>query len=244
MPGTNPPPTPFTISKYLFPVAMFFIFYLGFLPPVLLGLLAWRTLNLTIWWHVLLLPAIVYIGAIITIQCITLIPAAIVYIFNIKYKPGLYAYDFTNMESIKWLIVCSLYTPGRKIFEIVPLGRTKLTYYRLLGMKIGKNTLVGGVVKDPCLTTFGANTTMGEYAIIYGHIHNMQHDTIDMAPITIGDNCVIGAGSIIMPGATIENDVTIAAGALVTKHQRLTQGKTYAGVPAKELTTKPPTTHP
>jgi acetyltransferase-like isoleucine patch superfamily enzyme len=105
-------------------------------------------------------------------------------------------------------------------------------------MKIGKNSLVGGVIKDPCLTEFGDNVTMGEYAIIYGHIHNMQYETIFMYKIRVGNNCVIGAGAIIMPGATLEDDTVVAAGALVTKGQMLSKGKIYGGIPAKEIIKK------
>lgn len=240
MPETTIPKDPFSFNKLLLPLILLLIFYLGLLPPLLLGVLASYYLNLHLWWHLLLLPAILYIGIIITIQGITLIPASIVRLFHITYQPGLHAYTYHDKDAFKWVIICSLYTPGRKIFEILPLARTRTAYYRLLGMKIGNNTLVGGVIKDPCLTTFGNNVTMGEYAIIYGHIHNMQHETIDMDTVTIGDNCVIGAGAIIMPGAILEDDVTVAAGALVTKHQLLQKGKTYGGVPARELPPKPP----
>jgi len=239
MPGTSPPPSPFTIKKYLFPIALGLVFYISLLPPVALGIIAWNYLNLHLWWHILLLPLILYIGITITIQCITLIPAAIVSLLNIKYTPGTYTYDYKTKESLKWIIICSLYTPGRKIFEMIPLPRTRTAYYRLLGMKIGKNTLIGGVIKDPCLTSFGDNCTMGEYAIIYGHIQNMEHDTIEMARITIGNNCVIGAGAIIMPGVTLQDNVAVAAGALVPKNQTLLSGKIYAGVPAREIQKKP-----
>jgi len=37
------------------------------------------------------------------------------------------------------------------------------------------------------------------------------------APITIGDECWIGAGTIVMPGVSIGNGVTIGAGSLVTR---------------------------
>ena len=123
--------------------------------------------------------------------------------------------------AFRWIVVCALYTPIRKILEIFPLGGIKNSYYRLLGMKIGKNTLVGGVIKDPCLTEFGDNVTMGEYAIIYGHIHNYEKSIILMDRVKIGNNCVIGAGAIIMPGAVLEDDVKLAAGAVVTKSQIL-----------------------
>jgi acetyltransferase-like isoleucine patch superfamily enzyme len=41
-----------------------------------------------------------------------------------------------------------------------------------------------------------------------------------------------------MPGATLEDDVVVAAGALVTKSQRLSRGKIYGGIPAKEIMKK------
>lgn len=136
---------------------------------------------------------------------------------------------------MKWTLICVLYTPFRKLLEIIPLGKIKQSYFRLLGMKIGKNSLVGGVIKDPCLTEFGDNVTMGEYAIIYGHIHNMEHVSIFMDRIKVGNNCVIGAGAIIMPGAVLEDGAVVAAGGLVTKGQVLEKGKTYGGIPAREL---------
>lgn len=223
------------LQKAVFAVIMAAIFYVAFLPPILLLAVAVHFLSWTIWWHLALLPLLVFIGATITIQSLTLLPAALVQIFSIWYEPGTYRYDFRSPQAFRWMVYCSLYTPGRKILEIVPMARTKRAYYRLLGMTIGQNSLVGGVVKDPCLTTFGRNVTMGEYAIIYGHIHNMQEGTIMMDKVTVGDNCVIGAGAIIMPGAVLEDDVVVAAGALVTKGQVLTKGKTYGGIPAKEL---------
>ena len=119
--------------------------------------------------------------------------------------------------------------------EIYPVGNLRLRYYRWLGMSIGENTLVGGVIKDPCMTSIGANTTMGEYAIMYGHIQDFSKGTITMNPIKVGNNCVIGAGSILMPGVTVEDDVIVAAGAVVTQDQVLKKGNVYAGIPAKKI---------
>ena len=57
------------------------------------------------------------------------------------------------------------------------LKSTQTIYLRLLGMKLGKNTLLGCIIKDTCVTEIGDNATTGEYAIIYGHIHNYQKGT-------------------------------------------------------------------
>ena len=42
-------------------------------------------------------------------------------------------------------------------------------------------------------------------------------------------------GAIVMDGAVIENDVVIAAGALVTPKKTLESGYLYAGSPAKQV---------
>ena len=112
------------------------------------------------------------------------------------------------------------------------------TLSTLLGMKIGKNSLVGGVIKDPCVTEFGENITMGEYAIIYGHILNYNDGKITISKVKIGNNCVIGAGSIIMPGAVLKDNIILAAGAVVSQNQILEENKTYGGIPAKEIKNK------
>jgi len=131
-----------------------------------------------------------------------------------------------------------LYTPCRKLLEIIPLGKTKIIYFKLLGMKIGNNSLVGGVIKDPCVTEFGNNCTMGEYAIIYGHIHNYEKDTIAIKKVKIGNNCVIGAGAILMPGVIMEDSSVVGAGAIVPKNKVLKKGKIYVGNPIEELKKK------
>jgi hypothetical protein len=230
--------TPRPWWSYFFPLIPSVLFILGSIPVVAVFFLLQRYyhfLAFTTLWHFLLLPIVVYIGAVLLFLSELYITGAIIYIFGITYKPGTHTYSYGNKETFKWTLICVLYTPFRKLLEIFPLGRIKQSYLRLLGMKIGKNSLVGGVIKDPCLTEFGDNVTMGEYAIIYGHIHNMQYETIFMEKIRVGKNCVIGAGAIIMPGAVLEDDVVVAAGAVVTKGQVLSQGKTYGGIPAKEL---------
>jgi acetyltransferase-like isoleucine patch superfamily enzyme len=229
------------IWSYFFSLIPSIIFILGMTPVIILFYILYRYFHFfgfTAFWQFIVLPFIVFFGAVLLFLSELYITGAIIKIFHITYQPGTYAYSFRNKNTIKWTLICVLYTPFRKFLEIFPLGRFKQSYLRLLGMKIGRNSLVGGVIKDPCLTEFGKNVTMGEYAIIYSHIHNMQHETLFMDTVRVGNNCVIGAGAIIMPGAILEDDVVVAAGALVTKGQILTKGKIYGGIPAKELQTK------
>ncbi|RLF34241.1 MAG: hypothetical protein DRM98_00940 [Thermoplasmata archaeon] len=219
-------------------IIVFIVFSLGFFPVVLFGRIILIFIQFNQLWHFFLLPFLIYIGIIITVYYQLIISGLVIHLFNIKYKPGVYEYSFRDKNSMKWIIICSLYTPMRKILEIFPIGEMKNRYYRLLGMKTGENTLIGGTIMDPCLTEIGSNCTIGLYSVIYCHIHDYEKGTISMDPVKIGNNVVIGAGAYIMPGVVVEDNVKIAAGAVVTKSQILKKGKTYAGIPAREIKAK------
>lgn len=69
--------------------------------------------------------------------------------------------------------------------------------------------------------SIGCDVTIGHGAILHG--------------CTVGDRVLVGMGATVMDGAVIENDVVIAAGALVTPGKRLRSGHLYAGSPAREM---------
>ncbi|MHB1087367.1 MAG: acyltransferase [Acidimicrobiales bacterium] len=52
-------------------------------------------------------------------------------------------------------------------------------------------------------------------------------------PVRIGDHCWLGARAVILPGVTIADDVTVAAGAVVASD--IGPGGLYGGVPARRL---------
>jgi carbonic anhydrase/acetyltransferase-like protein (isoleucine patch superfamily) len=69
----------------------------------------------------------------------------------------------------------------------------------------------------PC--TIGAGVTVGHRAIVHG--------------ATVGDNVVVGMGSIILNRAQIGENSIVAAGALVTEDTVVPPGSLVMGVPAK-----------
>lgn len=223
------------LKKFNLSLILLIVFSVGFIPFSTYLYIIYYFFKINQIIIFLLLPIIIYLGISILVISQIIITGIIIKIFRIKYKTGVYTYNYLNKNSFKWILNCSLYTPCRKIIEIFPVGFIKILYYKLLGMKIGSNSLIGGEIKDPCITSVGNNVTMGEYLIIYGHIHNYNENKITIKEVKIGNNCIIGAGSIIMPGAILENDVILAAGAVVTQNQILKKGKIYGGIPAKEL---------
>lgn len=67
----------------------------------------------------------------------------------------------------------------------------------------------------------GCDVTIGHSATLHG--------------CSIGDRVLVGMCATVMDGAEVEEDVVIAAGALVTPGKRLRSGFLYAGGPAREV---------
>ena len=82
---------------------------------------------------------------------------------------------------------------------------------------IQDNTVVHLSDDFPCVV--GEWTTVGHSAVIHA--------------CTIGDECLIGMGAIILDGAEIGNQCLIGAGALVTGGTKIPDGSMVLGSPAK-----------
>ena len=68
--------------------------------------------------------------------------------------------------------------------------------------------------------TIGEDVTIGHKACLHG--------------CTVGNRVLIGIGAIVLDGAVIEDEVVLAAGALVPPGKRLQSGFLYVGSPAKQ----------
>ncbi|WP_242685745.1 acyltransferase [Staphylococcus simiae] len=92
-------------------------------------------------------------------------------------------------------------------------------YCHLLKMTIGQHTSMAyQVMIDifyPELISIGDNTVVGYRTTIL--THEALVNEFRYGPVTIGSNTLIGAHCIILPGIRIGNNVTIAAGSVVTK---------------------------
>ncbi|MBQ8579490.1 MAG: gamma carbonic anhydrase family protein [Oscillospiraceae bacterium] len=81
----------------------------------------------------------------------------------------------------------------------------------------------GSNIQDNCVihekTTIGSYTTVGHGAIVHG--------------CTIGDNCMVGMGAIVLTGAVIGDNCLIGAGAMVTGKMNAPAGSLILGSPAK-----------
>ena len=116
--------------------------------------------------------------------------------------------------------------------KFIPVPLTRIIYLSL-GASLGSNTYSGGTILDPPLTYVGANTIIGEDALLYSHA--IEGRRLSHTAIHIGDNVTIGAKSIIMSGVKIGDGAIVAAGSVVLKHTQIGTGEVWAGVPARRI---------
>ena len=100
-----------------------------------------------------------------------------------------------------------------------------IKYYEKQGISIGANTHIFSRIKssEPFLISIGDNVTISTGVTLLTHDasigpilgRNVFSDMV--GPINIGNNCFIGANSIILPGVSIPNNSIVAAGSVVTK---------------------------
>ena len=66
---------------------------------------------------------------------------------------------------------------------------------------------------------FGKNVRIGPHVMIVSMNHNLYDYSkyLSSKPITIGDNCWIGAGAIILPGVNLGHHTVVSAGSIVNK---------------------------
>ena len=114
---------------------------------------------------------------------------------------------------------------GAKVTGDVTLGKGVSVWYNAVlrgddgAISVGENTNIQDCAVMHEGTTVGAGCTIGHGAIVHG--------------CTVGDNVLIGMGSILLNGAKIGDNCIVGAGALVTGKLDAPAGSMILGSPAK-----------
>jgi len=103
---------------------------------------------------------------------------------------------------------------------------------------VGENFFAnyGCVILDVNRVTIGKNCMLAPNVKIFSATHPVRaedrYNGVEYGfPVTIGDNCWIGGGSVINPGVTLGNNVVVGSGSVVTKS--FGDNVVIAGNPAK-----------
>lgn len=118
----------------------------------------------------------------------------------------------------------------------------RIDIFRSLGVRIGKDCRIVGRIdfgSEPYLVSIGDGVIISSDVVILTHdgavgLFRKDHPGMNVyAPVHVGNRVFIGNRVMLMPGVTVGDDVVIGAGSLVTKS--VPSGSVVAGVPARVL---------
>ncbi len=180
-----------------------------------------------------LLRLFYYIILIISINMVTaiFIPPLIFRVFRIRPKEGEYDLRPTNPQVFKWYLSLSLYKISMIFGRVSHITRALVV--RLFGGKVGRNVYLQGHVTEPYFVEIGEYTVIGDQAKIFTHIADRPGKII-FRRVQIGSCCLIGYGSLIMPGSRISDYTIVGAYAIVPKNSFLESG-VWVGAPARKI---------
>lgn len=115
---------------------------------------------------------------------------------------------------------------------IIPIPIMRMVYLAL-GARLGQNTYSSGIIYDPLFVKVGANSVIGETALLIPHV--IEGSTLGHHCILIGNNVTIGAHAVILSGVTIGDNAIVAANSLVSKNMQINSGEVWGGTPARRL---------
>ena len=115
-------------------------------------------------------------------------------------------------------------------------------YSKYLGFKAGKGCVVTGKINfgsEPYLIEIGNRVRITNNVTFHTHdggtgvLRDKYPDINVFGRIIVKDNVFLGSNTTILPGITINENVIVAAGSVVTKD--LEPDSVYAGIPARRI---------
>ncbi len=124
--------------------------------------------------------------------------------------------------------------------RFLPFFTWKNKLYRLIGIRVGRQTAIAfKVTMDilfPELIRIGRNTIIGYNTTILAHEYLVNE--YRLGEVEIGDEVLIGANTLILPGVQIGDRAVVAAGSVVTRD--VPPGAFVGGNPARPLKRRAP----
>lgn len=168
----------------------------------------------------------------------TFIPGLFIRLSHLKVDEGEHDISIKDWNFYKYSLYFMLYRPSLKLIGILPLIPLRVRFLKLVGLKMGKSSVVAGseLIHDPYMVEIGEQTLIGGWSQITGHLGEKK---LTVKKVKIGDNCLIGGKSFVMPGVIIEDDVTVALNSVVLKDSHLEKKTIYGGTPVKKIGKNP-----
>lgn len=212
----------------------FLAYTIGLLPITFSLLYLIRFIDFSSYLGIILFTSILVVEFFLFIILETFVPGLFIKLSHLRVDEGVHDISIKDWNFFKYSLYFMLYRPSLKLIGILPLIPLRIHFLKLVGLKMGKTSMLTGseLIHDPYLVEIGENSLIGGWSQITGHLGEKK---LIVKKVKIGSNCLIGGKSFIMPGAVIEDNVTVALNSVVLKNSHLEKNSIYAGTPVKKI---------
>lgn len=222
--------TPMALADMARFLADLFVYAIALLPAGWAFLALWRTS--LVWAQVLAFPA-AYLAFIAGFYLALML---LILVFCRKIESG--RYRLADRAALRWVLADSVVRLLERSFfrgYVKDFSLQRRIFYRALGARIKGDFMMGWEVRilDPWATEIGSNALIGSFSVISGH--SVEGDSVEIAPVKIGEGAVVGMRSVLLPGVEVGPGAIVGAGAVVTKGATIPPGEIWAGVPARKI---------
>jgi non-ribosomal peptide synthetase-like protein len=107
-------------------------------------------------------------------------------------------------------------------------------YFRLMGAKIGKGVYLGSpLIRVFDLTKIGDNSSFSKEANLIGY--KVENGTLIIGKINVGENCYVGARSVVSPNSEMEDFSSLGELSLLPSNTTIPKNEYWKGSPAAKI---------
>jgi acetyltransferase-like isoleucine patch superfamily enzyme len=182
-----------------------------------------------------LFPFVLIFGIIILIINSAIIARFFLIVINLFHKPseGIFTKEKNNRGYCFWSLRALVRKWPTWLARQFSLPFLEIFVLKILGLKTSfSNSLCDGWV-DCEFIEFGKNVKVGQGSFVVSNL--IIKDKLIIKKISIQDNVIIGAHSILLPGTIIEKNTILDTLSMTLVNQHLENDSVYRGVPAKKI---------
>jgi acetyltransferase-like isoleucine patch superfamily enzyme len=142
-------------------------------------------------------------------------------------------FGMDSSEFAYWKLTAVLTDLGEKALRPFDTVFTRPLIQALLGVNMGKQVAIGGLLRDWPLLYLEDNCAIGQNSVITAHI--ISSGKITLKPVRIGCGAVVGINCVVMPGVTLGKGAVLAPGAVAVVDTQIPDNELWGGVPARKI---------
>ncbi len=180
-------------------------------------------------------PFAFFFGIIILIISSAIVARIFLFFINIIHRPieGVFERSKIDKDYCYWSLRALIRKWPTWLARQLSLPLIEILVLKILGIKTSfSNSLHDGWI-DCEFIKFGKNIKVGQGSFVISNL--IINNKLILKQVSIEDNVIIGAHSLVLPGTIIESNTILDALTMTTINQRLENNSVYRGNPAKKI---------